>query len=81
MESHHVEIRHLTFEDMSDLKSASERVYDGGAVSVWTSAILHRLSTVFPEGQIVAFVDGKAVGLASSLIISFANFGGELICA
>ena len=51
MESHHVEIRHLTFEDMSELKSASERVYDGGALSVWTSAILHRLFTVFPEGR------------------------------
>jgi predicted amidohydrolase/GNAT superfamily N-acetyltransferase len=77
MESHHVEIRHLTFEDMSELKSASERVYDGGALSVWTSAILHRLFTVFPEGQICVCVDGKVVGCALSLIIDYAKFGDE----
>ncbi|MDF1764689.1 MAG: GNAT family N-acetyltransferase, partial [Oleibacter sp.] len=77
MEDQHIEIRHLTFEDMAELKSASEDVYDNGALAVWTREVQQRLFTVFPEGQICVCVNGKVVGCALSLIIDYARFGDD----
>ena len=77
MEANHVEIRHLTIDDMRALREASEQVYDVGPLLTWTEEVVNTLLTRFPEGQICVCVDNKVVGCAFSLIIDYAKFGDD----
>ncbi|WP_237133113.1 bifunctional GNAT family N-acetyltransferase/carbon-nitrogen hydrolase family protein [Pseudohongiella sp. O18] len=77
MEANHVEIRHLTIDDMRALREASEQVYDVGPLLTWTEEVVNALLTRFPEGQICVCVDDKVVGCAFSLIIDYAKFGDD----
>lgn len=77
MEANHVEIRHLTNQDMTELREASEQVYQTGPLLTWTADIVDTLLTKFPEGQICVCVDGKVVGCAFSLIIDYSKFSDD----
>ncbi|MCF4010058.1 bifunctional GNAT family N-acetyltransferase/carbon-nitrogen hydrolase family protein [Rheinheimera sp. UJ63] len=77
MEASHIEIRHLTKEDMTELRHASEQVYKSGPLLSWSEEVIDTLLAKFPEGQICACVDGKVVGCAFSLIIDYSKFSDE----
>lgn len=77
MEANHVEVRHLTKQDMLELQVASADVYQNDKLNAWDDSALDALLNRFPEGQICVCVDGKVVGCAFSLIIDYAKFGDE----
>jgi predicted amidohydrolase/GNAT superfamily N-acetyltransferase len=77
MEANHVEVRHLTKQDMRELKNASADVYQIEKLNAWDDKALDALLTRFPDGQICVCVDGKVVGCALSLIIDYSKFGDE----
>jgi predicted amidohydrolase/GNAT superfamily N-acetyltransferase len=77
MEANHVEVRHLTKQDMTELRQASDQVYKGSPLLTWTEDVVDTLLTKFPEGQICVCVDGKVVGCAFSLIIDYSKFSDE----
>ncbi|WP_323814771.1 bifunctional GNAT family N-acetyltransferase/carbon-nitrogen hydrolase family protein [Cellvibrio sp. NN19] len=77
MEAHHIEIRHLSHQDMFELKVACNEVYPDSALASWDEKVIGRLLTKFPEGQICVCVDGKVVGCALSLIIDYQQFGDD----
>ena len=69
MEANHVEVRHLTLEDMKELRQAVEDVYQIEALATWDLETVGALLARFPEGQICVCVNGVVVGCAFSLII------------
>jgi predicted amidohydrolase/GNAT superfamily N-acetyltransferase len=77
MEANHVEVRHLTRKDMTELREASEQVYQAGPLLTWTEPVVNTLLTKFPDGQLCVCVDGKVVGCAFSLIIDYSKFSDE----
>lgn len=77
MEANHVEVRHLTREDMAELRQACEEVYQIEQLATWNEATVNNLLNRFPDGQICVLVDGKVVGCAFSLIIDFSKFGDD----
>jgi len=77
MEANSVIVRHLTLQDMTELRKASESVYLNKELSTWDEPTVKALLTKFPDGQICVEVDGIVVGCAFSLIIEYANFGDE----
>ena len=77
MEANSVTVRHLTLQDMTELRHASESVYLNKALATWNESTVKALLTKFPEGQICVVVDGIVVGCAFSLIIEYADFGDE----
>jgi hypothetical protein len=50
MEANHVEVRHLTREDMIELREASEQVYQAGPLLSWTTPVVDTLLTKFSDG-------------------------------
>ena len=50
MDANHVEIRHLTNQDMAELREASEQVYESGPLLTWTKERVDTLLTKFPDG-------------------------------
>ncbi len=77
MEANHVEVRHLTKQDMMELQSACADVYQLDQLNTWDDKTIDALLNRFPDGQICVCVDGKVVGCAFSLIIDYAKFGDE----
>lgn len=77
MSASQIEVRHLTIEDVKELKSASEKVYPDGQLATWSKSIIQRLLDVFPAGQVCVCVDGKVVGCAFSLIVKYDKFGDD----
>lgn len=77
MEAQHVEVRHLTFQDMTELKAACNEVYTDSTLAAWDDEILGALLTRFSDGQICVCVDGRVVGCALSLIIKYDDFGDD----
>ena len=77
MNATHVEVRHLTREDMAELRADSEQVYQQEELATWNDVTIDTLLTIFPEGQICVCVDGVVVGCALSLIIDYPRFGDD----
>ncbi|MFT7456782.1 MAG: GNAT superfamily N-acetyltransferase, partial [Marinobacter maritimus] len=77
MEANHVEVRHLTKQDMQELQNACADVYHIDKLNTWDEYAIDTLLSRFPNGQICVCVDGKVVGCALSLIIDYAKFGDE----
>lgn len=77
MDAYHVEVRHLTFQDMTELREACKEVYVNSSLATWNDEILTTLLTKFPDGQICVCVDGIVVGCALSLIINYDKFGDD----
>jgi predicted amidohydrolase/GNAT superfamily N-acetyltransferase len=77
MEANSVTVRHLTLQDMTELRQASESVYLNKELATWNESTVKALLTKFPDGQICVVVDGIVVGCAFSLIIEYADFGDD----
>lgn len=75
METPIIEVRTLTIEDYQTLKESMIQAYASLGGQYWKEEALQRLIEKFPEGQIVATLDGKVVGCALSLIVNYDRFG------
>jgi len=65
--SKRVNVRHTRISDIKPLIELQKRVYPD--IPCWReNVMLHQLE-VFPQGQIVAEIDGQLVGAASSLVV------------
>ena len=67
-----VEVRLTRETDFDDMIALTRRVYPASAP--WTREQLASHLRVFPEGQFVAVVDGRIVGMASSLIVLWDDY-------
>lgn len=72
-----VEIRNLQMEDYEQLFRSFYRIYADGSDVFWTREQISHLVNIFPEGQIVILVDGKAVGCALSIIVDYNKVKGQ----
>jgi len=68
-----VTIRNTRKSDMAQILALQDRVYPG--IGGWRPEQLNRQLEVFPAGQVVACVDDKVVGMASSLIVRWDDWG------
>jgi GNAT superfamily N-acetyltransferase len=67
-----VAVRHMTHEDIGQVVALQERVYPGMALSGERFA---QQIEVFPQGQLVARIGPRVVGMASSLIVRWDDWG------
>ncbi|MGV8933221.1 MAG: GNAT family N-acetyltransferase [Gallionellaceae bacterium] len=65
--SQKVKVRNTLVSDIKTLIALQKRVYP--SIPAWREDMLHHQLTVFPQGQMVAEVDGQLVGAASSLVV------------
>jgi GNAT superfamily N-acetyltransferase len=65
--SQKVKVRNTLVSDIKTLIALQKRVYP--SIPAWREDMLHHQLTVFPQGQMVAEVDGHLVGAASSLVV------------
>jgi len=68
-------IRHTRSSDIKPLLDLQERVYP--TIRPWPESTLRQQIETFPQGQIVAEVDGQLVGAASSLMIMWDEWDVE----
>lgn len=66
-----IELKFLTVDDFEELKSATLESYGGVLNSFWKKEHIERLTTIFPEGQVVIKIDGVLAGCALSLIVDY----------
>ena len=66
-----IELEYLTIHDFEELKSATLESYDGGLDSYWKKHHIERLTSIFPQGQVVIKIDGVIAGSALSLIVDY----------
>ena len=59
-----VELRHLAAGDYAQLREAMEEAYADLPEPAWSIEEVERLIALFPEGQVVAIVDGEVAGCA-----------------
>lgn len=74
MEEHkieNIELKYLTVDDFEELKSATLESYGGVLDSFWKRDHIARLTTIFPNGQVVIKIDGKLAGCALSLVVDY----------
>ncbi|MFV0680749.1 GNAT family N-acetyltransferase [Ottowia sp.] len=60
-------VRHTQLEDVPGLVALQRKVYPD--IPAWDPARLRRQIEVFPQGQLMAELDGEMVGCASSLVV------------
>jgi len=72
-----IEVRSLTIEDYLTLKESMIQAYASLGGQYWKEEALKRLIGKFPNGQIVMTHNGKVVGCALSLIVSYDKFGDD----
>jgi ribosomal protein S18 acetylase RimI-like enzyme len=65
-------IRQMKFEDIKRLLSMQELCFPG--MEPWEESHLKSHLEMFPEGQLVAELDGEIIGSCSSLIINFDEY-------
>lgn len=68
----HMMIRQMTFADIEAILDIQKLSFPG--MEPWKVEHLRSHLTVFPEGQLVAELDGKVIGSCSSLIINFDEY-------
>lgn len=66
-------VRSTTFDDIEPLLELQSRVYPD--MPAWQPEQMRNQLRVFPQGQIVAEVDGELAGCASSLIVMWDDWG------
>jgi len=66
-----IELKYLTVDDFEELKSATLESYGGILDSFWKKGHIERLTTIFPEGQVVIKIDGVLAGCALSLVVDY----------
>jgi predicted amidohydrolase/GNAT superfamily N-acetyltransferase len=69
-----VEVKQLKVEYYDDLKASMIRAYEKWG-AYWSKQSIEKLVDIFPEGQICVLADGKIVGAALSIIVSYDRFG------
>ena len=74
IESHRLKLRTLTLSDYEDVREIMLLVY-ADAGGAWTQREFSNQLAAFAEGQICVEVDGKAAGVALSLIVDYSRFG------
>jgi len=67
MKKKKVIVRHTRSDDIKPLIALQKRVYP--TIQPWRENLLLKQLDTFPQGQIVAEIDGELVGAASSLIV------------
>jgi len=67
-----VTVRRMETRDFSSIAAMCEAIYPGSPT--WTSAQLTSHLEIFPEGQLVAEVEGRIVGMAASLIVLWDDY-------
>ena len=67
-----VAVRHMTQADIGQVVDLQERVYPGMGLS---GERFERQLAVFPQGQLVARIGTRLVGMASSLIVRWDDWG------
>ncbi len=68
-------IRTTTHNDVDELLKLQDRVYP--AIDPWHRDHLAHQLAIFPEGQLLAEIDGRIVGCASSLVILWDEWADE----
>jgi len=66
-----IELKYLTPDDFEELKSATLQSYSGVLDSYWKKQHIERLTSIFPQGQVVIKVDGIIAGCALSLVVDY----------
>lgn len=72
-----IEIRRLKLSDYKQLRRSMEEAYGDWTGIHWTEEQIETLVDLFPEGQVVAIVDGKVVGSAFSIVVDYDKFGDD----
>ncbi len=68
-----VTVRHTSLKDVAQILKLQARVYPG--IGGWRPEQLEQHITVFPFGQVVACVGERIVGMASSLVVRWDDWG------
>jgi len=68
-----VTVRHTRLEDLEQILKLQERVYPG--ITGWRADQLEQHLAVFPQGQVVATIGARIVGMASSLVVRWDDWG------
>ncbi|MBE0616038.1 MAG: GNAT family N-acetyltransferase [Burkholderiales bacterium] len=66
-------VRNTGSGDIDGIRELQKRIYP--TIPPWSSAHFEQQLEIFPAGQFVALLDGKIVGAASSLIVSWDDYG------
>ena len=66
-------VRHMQAEDLPQVMAIQAKVYPN--IGGWRTEQLESQLRVFPQGQLVACLGDRVVGIASSLIVKWDNFG------
>jgi len=69
-----IELLFLDPTDYSELKEAMIVSYPNVADSHWTEQQIRKLTTIFPEGQIVVKVNGRIAGCALTILVNSSEF-------
>ncbi len=72
-----IEVRNLTLEDYSSLKTSMQKAYESFGGQYWKEEALKRLIQKFPDGQIVITQNSVVVGCALSIIVDYDKFGDK----
>lgn len=72
--THQIEIKQISIEDYEHLLDSMKASYPA-FTSYWSRRAIDKLISIFPEGQIGAYIDEKIVGCALSLIVDYERFG------
>lgn len=72
-----IDIRNLHIEDYLDLKKSMIEAYPDWLGNDWEENQIQKLISLFPEGQIGVFVNGKVAGSALSIIVDYDKFGDD----
>lgn len=66
-----IELKFLSIKDYAELKDATLESYAGLLDSYWEKQDIKKLTSIFPEGQVVIKIDGEIAGCALSLIVDY----------
>ena len=69
-----VELKQLTIEDYSELRSVMISSYHTMPDAYWEEAQIRNLVRVFPEGQVIITINGQIAGCALSIIVDYGKF-------
>ncbi|MGM0635074.1 MAG: GNAT family N-acetyltransferase [Bacteroidota bacterium] len=70
-EAHKIELKYLSIADFEALKQVFVEIYGAETDLYWKRKELDRLIEIFPEGQVVIFVDGQLAGCAFAIIVDY----------
>lgn len=70
-----IELRNMKIDDFEDLKETMLHAYQSSNLGVWSQKHIIKLLSIFPEGQLGVYANGKLVAAALSIIIQYESFG------